>query len=239
MPKQMKISFEIIESAQVDAHYFSAETQETIKDMISSGAYEEDEIVESIREYRDGDGVCVSNGMFVDDENITCTISDGDETLSVNLISYFDGEYESFEEMIADHDLQESKAIIAVDVDNQIYLTKSDDPSKKQSVMLEIINYMSGQLVGWFEVEDDVNLQDLDMKDFKIQLLSVDGEGELQELTYGEGLIGSLCELEIHKVSYKGKDLDLGLNFQGGSGEARIYMREEDGTLSWNPYLFL
>jgi hypothetical protein len=238
MPKKMKITFEL-GSTQVDAHYFNGKAQETIKDMIASGAYDEDEIVESIREYRDGDGVCVSNGMFINDENIKCVIEDGDETLTVNLVCYSDDEYESFEEMIADHGLQEAEAVIAVNVDETITLSESDEPSKNQSVMLEIIGYMSGQLVGYFEVEDGVTLQNLDMKDFKIQLLNVDGGGDLQELTYGSGMIGSPHEDEIRKMSYKGQDIELDLNFQGGSGEAQIYMRDEDGSLTWDPFLFL
>lgn len=230
MSKTMKISFEM-PGTQVDANYFSNEVLDAIKKMTESGESDNDEIIDYIREHREGTGINVSNGIFVHADELKCTIEDGDDKLNVSLMCFNSSDDETYDELVEENELQDAEAILAVDLDNEIFLTKGDGPSKDQHVMLEIANYMDGQLVGFFEVDDNTTVKDIDMKDFAIQTLNVDGEGEISEITYSEGTVGTEHESEVHKLSYKDNDIELGLNFQGGSGEVQLFIRDEDGDL--------
>lgn len=232
MSKTMKISFEM-PGTQIDADYFSNEVLEELKKIAESDDSEEDDVIDYIREHRTGHGISVSNGMFIHDDAMKCTIEDGKEKLTVSLLPFDDSEEDlAYEELIEDHDLQDAEAVIPVNIDSgQRMLTKKDEPAENQHIMLEVVSYKNGQLEGFFEVDDNVTLKDLNMQDFVIEALNVDGEADVCEITYGEGIVGEMHESEVHALSYKGQNIELNLNFQGGSGYNQLFIRDEEGDL--------
>jgi hypothetical protein len=236
MPKNMKIIFEM-PGTQIDAEYFSNGVLTELKKIVESDDYDENDIFDYIRNHRTGYGVSVSNGMFIHDEEMKCIIQDGDEQLDVTLMPFDESEEDlTYQELLEQYDLQDTGAVIAVNISSGIsYLKKNDEPSGNQHIMLEVVDYSHGQLEGVFEVDENVTLKDLDMKDFVIETLDVDGEADVCKITYGEGLVGQMHEEEIRKLYYKGKDVELNLNYQGGSGYINIHIRDEDGDLIETP----
>ncbi len=228
----MKIIFEM-SGTQIDAQYFSDDVLRELRKIVACNDYDENDVFDYVRQHRTGYGVSVSNGMFVHDENMKCIIEDGNETLNVFLMPYDESEEDlTYEELIEEYDLQGAGAVITANISSGIpYLKKDDEPSENQHIMLEVVNYIHGQLEGVFEVDDNVTIKDLDMKDFFIETLNVDGEADVCEITYGEGLVGQMHEEEIHKLYYKGKDVELNMNYQGGTGYINLHIRDEDGDL--------
>ncbi|WP_417548630.1 hypothetical protein [Marinobacter segnicrescens] len=230
MTKKVEIRFED-SGTQVDAYYFGTDILKKIEEMVESGDCDEGEIVEFIQS-NNKRTISVSKGMYIHSENLKCQIKDGDDVRAVSIMPIqSDDEDMSYQDWIEENDLEDAEAILVADESTGIFLSPKDDPSIDEHVILDITNYDYGQLVGYIEVDDDLVINDIDIGDFSIQLLNVDGEGVLSEITYGEGTIGTEHEDEIYKLTYKGQEIELNLNFQGGSSEIQLFLRDEDDDL--------
>jgi hypothetical protein len=235
MSKKMKIFFENSGAGtQVDGTYFSNEVLEKVKKMSRSDDFDESDINQYIHDNSSGDYI-LCGGIWIHDEELKFTIMDGDKEVKIPVLLLEEGSG-SLQEQAEAEGLGNNKQILAISEDDIMHeeLRNFKSPTKEQHVLLEIVRYKYGQLHGEFKVEDDVKIEDLDMNDFKLTALSVDGGygDDITRITYEQGTIGFPHEVEIKELFYKGEEIELNLNFQGGMGDQQLWVRDEDGDLS-------
>jgi len=229
MSKTIKICFEM-SGTQVDADFFSEETLKNSKKLASKNDWEEEDFFNYLQENREGSGKCLAQGMYVEADELKCTMSDGNETITF-FIMPFHPINEDYDEIFEEKEFENVDYIMEADFSKGTALTKKDDPSKNEHVLLTVIDYDYGQLEGEFEVEDNFDLKDINMKDFFLKTFDLDGESELSDISYGQGTVGDIYEVEVSELFYKGTPIGLNLNFQGGGGHHQIFIRDEDGDL--------
>lgn len=228
MSKTIKICFEM-SGTQVDADFFNPQTLNDAKNLALKNDWEEDDFLNYIQEHREGNGMCIARGMYVDADDLKCTITDGDDTITFFMMP-FHPINEDYEEVFEDRELENADYIMEADFSNGTVLTEKDNPTEKH-VILTIIDYDYGKLEGEFEVGDDFDLKNINMKDFFLRIFDLDGDSELSEISYGRGIVGSMHEVEVGELFYKDEPIELNLNFQGGGGYKEIFIRDEDGDL--------
>lgn len=228
MSKKLKISFNA-SGTQVDADLFNNDVWEEVKRMGKSGEYDVLDLISHIEDNRHEDGVIVANGVCIDSDGLECTIEDEDGNkieFDILMIDSDDDEM-TFDDWVENQGLEDSKYILVHRTENTSMRDKEEEPTKDQHFLIKTVDYDYGQLHGDFKVEDDFDLKNIDMNDFVLKTIDLDGESELDGRAVGNG------EIDIVGITYKGKDVELGLDFQGGGGgENLVFIRDENGRLS-------
>jgi hypothetical protein len=232
MSKFLTITFEM-SGTQVDADYFSNEIWDDVKEMAKAGDHDLLDLYDHIENNRHEDGVIIANGIIADSDMLTCKIEDDSgNKIEADILQIDSNSTTPHKTVLEQQGLEKSKFILLNKTENMSVEKKENNPTKEQNILLKISEYDYGQLVGVFKVDDDFNIFDINMNDFVLKTLDLDGDTEISQLTYSNGYTGNEGDADIIGLTYKGEEVFLDLNFQGGNGENVIFIREGDGFSS-------